>query len=47
MKLRTAADLLRSGQAGALLSLSRLTPSYYRVCFLGTAAVRSFIAGAS
>jgi 4-hydroxy-2,2'-bipyrrole-5-carbaldehyde O-methyltransferase len=43
MKLRTAADLLRSGQAGALLSLSRLTPSYYRVCFLGTAAATGLL----
>ena len=43
MKLRTAAGLLRSGQAGALLSLSRLTPSYYRVCFLGTAAATGLL----
>src|SRR5262249_6055833 len=38
MNLRTAASLLRSGQAGVLLSLPRLLPRYYRVCFLGTAA---------
>ena len=43
MKLRTAAGLLRSGQAVALLSLSRLTPSYYRVCFLGTAAATGLL----
>ena len=43
MKLRTAAELLRSGQAGVLLSLSRLTPSYYRVCFLGTAAATGLL----
>ena len=43
MKLRTAAGLLRSGQAGALLSLSRQTPPYYRVCFLGTAAATGLL----
>ncbi len=38
MKLRTAVALLRSGQAGVLLSLQRLLKPYYRVCFLGAAA---------
>src|SRR5262245_27171791 len=38
MKLATAAGLLRSGQAGVLLSLQRLLKPYYRVCFLGAAA---------
>lgn len=38
MKLDTAVALLRSGQAGVLLSLQRLLKPYYRVCFLGAAA---------
>ena len=42
-ELRTAAELLRSGQGGVLLSLSRLTPSYYRVCFLGTATATGLL----
>ena len=37
MKLATAAGLLRSGEAGVLLSLQRLLKPYYRVCFLGAA----------
>jgi SAM-dependent methyltransferase len=43
MKLRTAAGLLRSGQVGLLLSLPRLLPPYYRVCFLGTAAATGLL----
>jgi len=43
MNLRTAASLLRSGQAGVLLSLPRLLPRYYRVCFLGTAAASGLL----
>jgi 4-hydroxy-2,2'-bipyrrole-5-carbaldehyde O-methyltransferase len=38
MKLRTAVRLARSGDLGVLLSLPRLLPPYYRVCFLAAAA---------
>jgi SAM-dependent methyltransferase len=38
MKLRTAIRVARSGDLGALLSLPRVLPPYYRVCFLAAAA---------
>src|SRR5262245_66040186 len=38
MRFRTAARLLASGQLGALLSLQRALPPYYRVSFLAAAA---------
>jgi 4-hydroxy-2,2'-bipyrrole-5-carbaldehyde O-methyltransferase len=38
MRLRTAARVAASGQLGALLSLPRTLPPYYRVCFLAAAA---------
>jgi 4-hydroxy-2,2'-bipyrrole-5-carbaldehyde O-methyltransferase len=38
MRFRTAARVLASGQLGALLSLQRALPPYYRVSFLGAAA---------
>ena len=38
MRFRTAARVLASGQLGALLSLQRALPPYYRVSFLAAAA---------
>jgi SAM-dependent methyltransferase len=38
MRLRTAVRIARSGDLGALLALPRLTPPYYRLCFLAAGA---------